>query len=269
MDITLVYETRIRGSSPLRSAGEKAQGGPPASGAGVDGFDPHFSDHSFCAKTRGMPIRTASRVAQRYLLAKGLPMGQTYQNPKVRIHRYSDLLQVTELVNAGKRGKKCPQMAIQLTYQFKGDKPAWFERITHEFLVYSRSSDPYAKMKAFITDLQVDFPGEIDMSERDLKGVEVEPYGQVFEFKIPLEDNKSSIEVMSSPTSFRVTNHWWATGPKGNGFYQDTSYHPDKKKDAVLFYGWMKDNASKIKGFKSMDDFRKLWGTLGVEYDYH
>lgn len=222
--------------------------------------------------SRVLQRRTSGRVAKRYLQAKGLAVGNKYQNPSVRIHRYSDQLKVTDLTDAGKRGKKVPEMHISLTYSYKGDKSAWFDRISGEFLDYATRSTPYARMKAFIKDLQVDYPGEISLTEDQLRGVDVEPFGEVYEFKIPLDDNKTTIEVTSSPTSFMVIHHSWMkhpTNPNGPGHFQDTGYHPASKKDAVTFYGWMKDNAAKLKTMKDMQFLRDLWNKLGVKYDYH
>jgi len=215
-------------------------------------------------KTKQMGLRVA-----RQFLARGLDRGRSFQNPKVRIHRYADGIMVTDLTNAGKRGKKVDEMYVTTTYNYKGDKQEWLGRQTAAYLDYINSSNPYAKIKALVKDLMYDFPDDIKLSESQHRGVDIEPYGEIFEFNFPMDDKKSAVKVKSSPTDFHVTDHHWMTRPDGGGFYQDTGYWPRKKKDAVVFYGWMKDNASKLKSFKSMQDYRDLWKKLGVDYDFH
>lgn len=218
-------------------------------------------------------VLTSQKVARRFL-AKGIPMGQTYQNPKIRLHRYRDHFRVQDLTFAGKRGKKVNDLYIGLNYSFEGDgkaQDAWLEDQGFQLLKRTRASNPYKEIKSYIEGLAKDIEG-VDVKETTMRGVDVEPYGQVYEFKINLEDGKSHIEVKSSPNDFRVTYHGWInhpTNPQGAGHYQDTSYYPAKKKDAGAFYGWMDDNAGKAMKFKSMDDFRKIWNTLGVRYDSH
>lgn len=195
-------------------------------------------------------------------------MGRTFQNEIVRIHRYRDMLQVTDLTNAGKRGKQCVEMTVQPSYSFKGDRDAWLDRISNEFV--DRAPRGLKSMKAFIKDLLVDFPGEISLEERTLKGITVEPYGEVFEFEIPQSDG-NIVQVRSSPIDFSVVHRGKLTHPttgKDMGF-QDTLYYPDKRKDAAVFYAWMKDNHQKARLHMTMDMFRELWRHLDIGYDYH
>ena len=215
------------------------------------------------------------RVAARYsvtrrFLASGLEVGRSFQNEKIRVHRYRDQLRVWDITNAGKRGKKVPELTVLLTRNYEGDPDDWFKRQTAELIeTYSKRPDPYGAFKALLRDLQVDFPEDINLHEEQLRGVDVEPYGEIFEFNIPL-DNKSSLRVEASPNSFLVVNHAWVTREgTDKGFFHDTSYRPVKVTDARAFYAWLKDNASKLKSFDNMDEFRDLWKTLNVQYDYH
>ncbi len=209
------------------------------------------------------------KVATRYLLAKGLEMGKTFQNEKVRVHRYRELLVVTDIRDAGKRGKKCLSFHTSPTYHYKGDTQEWLDKISGGLLDFVSSADPYSKMKGFITDIQKEFPGEVDLEERPLKSISVEPFGIRYDLKIPQDDGKSEIWVRANPIDFGVTSHYWHEGPQGKpGFHMDTLYSPDKRQDASVFYGWLRDNVSKINSF-TMDDFRQTWKTLGVRYDSH
>jgi hypothetical protein len=171
------------------------------------------------------------------------------------------------MTDAGKRGKKVRELTVSLTFNFEGDREAWFDRQTLEVLTYARSGDPYGKIKAFISDLRTDFPEDIEISEDSLRSVDVEPYGEVFEFDIPLADGVSSLQIKSSPTNFSVRDHAAMRGSKD--FFMDTGYYPAKKADAVVFYAWLKDNAEKPKSFKSISDLTSVWKKLGVNYRSH
>ncbi len=216
-------------------------------------------------------VATRHLVATRALIAlEGLGRGDTFQNENVRVHRYADLLTVTDLRNAGKRGKTCDQFSAEPTYAFKGNRQEWLGNMSSALLEYKNGSNPYSKMLSTIKDVLVDFPGEIQISETKLKAIEVEPYGVKFEVTIPREDGKSTLEVTSSPIDFSVRDHgWMASAFKGQGAYHDTFYVPNKRQDGIAFYGWMKDNASKVSTFKSIQDFLDLWKKLGVDYRTH
>lgn len=209
----------------------------------------------------------ASRVARRFL-AKGIPMGDTFQNEKVRIHRYRDLLVVTDLRDAGKRGKTVTELSIRPTYKYEGNLQTWLDRQTEAYMDFVTTANPLGAIASLVKDFQKEYPGEIDVSERSLKAIDVEPFGERFEFKIPL-DNGGTLSVRSSPIEFGVKHTSKHKGPKGNEFDMDTLYWPVKKKDAVLFYGWMKENSSKLKNIKSINDLTEIWQKLGVQYNSH
>jgi hypothetical protein len=208
------------------------------------------------------------RVAQRYLAARDLPMGKTFQNEQVRIWHGRELLKVTDLTNAGKRGKTCAEMTVTLTYDYEGDRLAWFDETADNML--NHVARGYVAVRHYVAFLQDQSPGEISVDFHSLKSINVEPYGEIFEFKVK-QPNGGSIDVKSSPIDFRVTNrHFFShpTDPK-KGFFQDTSYWPRKKKDAMVFYAWMRDQNGSAVRFINMNAIRDLWHKLGVVYDSH
>lgn len=209
------------------------------------------------------------RLAQHQLTAGSLPLGKTFQNELVRIHRYSNSLRVTDLTNAGKRGKKCDELTVMPTVDYEGDHDQWLARMAGLFL--DQAGGGYRAIFRFIKDVQHDFPTEISIEVESLRGIDVEPFGEIFEFEIP-QPNKAWIEVRVSPTDFRVINHAYMrhpTDPTKPGFIHDSRYFPMKREDAAAFYAWMKDNHARARRFMNMDMFRKTWQTLGVKYDYH
>ncbi len=217
-----------------------------------------------------------ARVFSRHVLAKqvkvaaSIGIGRSFQNEIVRIHRYSDVLEVTDITNAGKRGKKADQFTVQLSYAYKGDQNAWFERTSDSFVDLAQRGLP--AMRAYIKDLMHDFPGEIRVEERQIKAILVEPYGDKFEFRIPREGG-GHIEVRSSPIDFVVIDRWPIRDPvsgEPTKDYMDTGYHPIKRDDAAAFYAWVKDNHDKAKRtMNRMDLFRELWRHLAVNVRSH
>jgi hypothetical protein len=210
------------------------------------------------------------RVAHRYLTAKDLPLGKTFQSELVRIWHGREVIKVTDLTNAGKRGKTCAEMTVTLTYNFKGDSLAWFDETADNML--NHAGRGYEGVRGYAAYLQHASPSDVAVDIHALKSINVEPYGEIFEFKIK-QPNGGSIEVKSSPIDFRVTDRHYMqnpTSPPGKGgFFQDTSYWPRKKKDAMAFYAWMKENHGRARLFMNMDVIRKTWADLGIAYDSH
>jgi hypothetical protein len=210
------------------------------------------------------------RVAQRYLAARGLPMGKTFQNENVRIHRFREVLKVTDLTNAGKRGKSCTEVTMQFTADFEGDRDEFLDAFTDMLMEASREGFDTVRriLNLYHRD---DRRGQIALDYQQLKSINVEPFGEIFEFTIK-QPGQASIDVKVSPTDFSVVNHAWMTHPTDPsvpGFIHDSRYYPVKKKDAMAFYAWMKENHERARRFMNMDMFRKVWTTLGVKYDYH
>lgn len=209
------------------------------------------------------------RVAQRYLSARGLAMGKTFQNENVRIHRFRELLRVTDLTNAGKRGKTCGQITLQFTANFEGDRDEYLDQVTD--VLMDSAAQGYDAVRNYLNFQKQELRrGQIALDYEILKSINVEPFGEVFEFVIR-QPGKASLEVKSSPTDFRVVNHAWMKNQHDpeKGFIHDTMYWPRKKKDAMAFYAWMKENHERARRFMNMDMFRQTWKALGVDYDSH
>lgn len=213
----------------------------------------------------------ANRVASRFVLAAGIPLGKTWEKGDVRVHRYSDHYLVTDLVNAGKRGKKVRQMTIALTHAYKGDRARWMEHMGTEFVGYAN----YDRIKAFIGDILHDYPGEIRINETEVRGVDVNPGGfEKVEFDIV--DRDWSLTVKAELDDFLVVHRHRLRGPTrpdepandDGTMFQDTMYYSGNKAGAKVFYNWLRANLNNAKGM-NLDDFRKLWRELKIPYDSH
>lgn len=211
----------------------------------------------------------ANLVVARHLKAN-IPLGREIENGSVRIHRYRDLFMVTDLTNAGKRGKKVNQASISPSYSFKGDREAWFDRMGDAIASYTR----YSQVLAFFRDILVDYPGEIDISENTERGVDVRPGGLT---KIRLQTSKkpdgSHMVIESNPLDWSVKSVAVQESPKGGTFNMDTLYRPAgsktvAEKGAAIFNKWLTENLSRVNKMTILE-LRKVWSDLGVQYDYH
>lgn len=200
--------------------------------------------------------------------AGAIPRGKTVEVGSVRIHRYNDSFQVTDLTNAGKRGKRVRVMSLSPSYSYPGKPEDWMEGMSRALPEFPS----YDAVKAFIKDVLHDHPGEINLSESEKRGVDVNPGGtEKIHFATSL-----GIEVTALPDEFIVKStvplrqkrpDEPANDRPGETF-QDTLYYEAGKKDAAVFYNWLKANRAEAERM-TLADFRKLWSTLGVRYDYH
>ncbi len=205
----------------------------------------------------------AQRVVARYLVARGIGLGKTWENGRVRIHRYANFYKVWDLANAGKRGKKVRVMRISPNVRYERE---WLETqgkfITHH--------GTYDAIKRFYQDLLHDFPGEISVEEHQERGIDVLP-GGTRTIKLKWSMGTTNLSLEATPLDFGVTSSvLMGANEKGQGgFRQDTLYWPRKKADAKRFYGWLAgEGEGKVKRMDIMA-LRKLWSSIDVQYDFH
>lgn len=160
-------------------------------------------------------------------------------------------------------------MSLAPTYEYKGKPAEWMDRMSKALPDYPS----YDKIKSFISDVLKDFPGEISLRETEVRGVDVNPGGtEKIEFS-----TANGIRLKALPDDFSLISTWKLTDREnpnqpandaGEGEkFQDTMYYPASKKDAKVFYNWLKANQPEAKKM-TLDDFRKLWQSIGVKYDY-
>lgn len=204
----------------------------------------------------------ARRVVARYMAAN-LEVGRTIFTEGLRIHRYADNLRITDMVNAGKRGKKVDEMNVGVSLWNDDQKDTILKAITNVIV----HDDSYQQAKAHVVKLQAEHP-EIKFDEISMRGIDVEPMGTTIKLsdKFP---NGTILSIQASPHSFQVSNSVPFGGENGKpSFRQDTLYWPVKKTDGIIFYGWLKDNISKAAKM-DMSELRQTWEALGVRWNSH
>lgn len=210
-----------------------------------------------------MAAPSPSRVASRHLRARGpLQVGRTVlsDNGLLRIHRYSHAVVVTDLVNAGKRGKRCMEARLWDTDMLRSPE---VEGDLENILSGITDSPTYAaavnRMRGFVTAVEMFHP-EVGippkLEERELRGVDVAPSG----FS-PILIETDSISLESDYDTFTVrdkkdTNNLPTCIPATRG----------GKEDVKAFYRWVMDNQSAIQ---RMSYYEVLSGMESAGIRYH
>jgi hypothetical protein len=210
-----------------------------------------------------------ARVAQHFVQA-AVDVGRTVFTPQnLKIHRYSESVEITDMTNAGKRGKKVEQMHVTVGHMASELVDGTIKSLTTDILHMN-----YGQVKAHVEQImhQQKAQGIHDgfrLSEVTLRGVDVEPMGTTIEITNKFPDG-GYLEIETSPHDFRVKDSTpiHAPGKPAHGLHQDTSYWPVKKPDGIAFYGWAKDNLSKLHGI-NIQQLINIWNQLGVHYDSH
>ena len=197
----------------------------------------------------------ASRAA-----SETIATGKTVEVGTVRIHRYADSFQITDLANAGKRGKSVKVLSVSPSALLTPRKQEWLEQAARSLL----GLRSYDAVKSFAEKAARDLPDIIRLSESEKRGVDVNPAGME---KIQISAYNLKITALPDVFSLHAQRLVKRNDDPGAYFYQDTFYHQKKKKDAALFHAWLKENRAQAEQM-TLADFRRLWGELGVRYDY-
>lgn len=180
-----------------------------------------------------------------------LRVGETWENDKFRVHRYASSLVVTDLTNAGKRGKKVDEFALYgLDMRLLPQ-----EGIVDEIMMLVQRGDGWNRILQAAKEAEVLGAG---LEVRSPRGIDVLPGGTK-----PVELKTPSLWIRSDPKDFLVRD------------LRDTINEPTlipptsgAKTAATKFYAWIKDNQDKIKSL----DFRgiqKAMSSAGIGYHYY
>ena len=219
-------------------------------------------------KNRVVDAQLAERVALRHFLA--LEVGGDFFTEHLKLHHFHGSLTITDMTNAGKRGKKV--RTLTMVPNSHGNDELAGKVIKHA--VNSILHMTYDHAKAALEKVLQDQQGRgqvnlFELHETAVRGIDVEPMGITIklEKKFP---NGTIVSIHASPHEFRVTNSVVisAPGKTADGFRQDTNYWSVGKKDGILFYGWITDNLSHVANMTILD-LQKVWDSLGARYDSH
>lgn len=189
-----------------------------------------------------MIARAKREAAERVAL---LQVGNGFEDERrmLRFHRYMDSLRVTDLTNAGKRGKKVKQFVVTGLQLTKGIENEMVDQVTRA----SSFKDALKKAKDWV-DAVSENASYVHLYESEDRGVDVTPAG----FK-PISVDGKYVYIDAEYKTFRIRD-------KEDQYNLPTCIPAIKggKKDIKVFYRWVKDNQTKLKGMKFREVVRAL-----------
>lgn len=208
-------------------------------------------------------MNLAQRVASRHILAL-LDIGRGMFTEHLKIHRFSDSVRITDMTNAGKRGKKVRELAVIAGYH----NDALKDKILKQ-AVASIVHMEYDQAKSHLEKIGEKHPGLFRLAETAMRGIDVEPMGTTFNLEKKFPDGEV-VQIKSSPHEFLVKDSKpiSAEGKPAHGFMQDTLYYNRGKESGIVFYAWLKENLS-LGGNMNILELMKVWDSLGVKWDSH
>jgi len=208
-------------------------------------------------------MNIVKRVVARHVLAL-LDIGRGVFTENLKIHRFSDSVRVTDMVNAGKRGKKVRELAIIAGYHNDALKDKILKQAITSIVHMN-----YDQAKAHLEKIGDTHPGLFTLSETSMRGIDVEPMGTAFNLEKKFPDGEV-IAIKASPHEFLVKDSKpiRAEGKPAHGMMQDTLYWNRGKESGIVFYAWMKENLS-LAGNMNILELMKVWDSLGVRFDSH
>ena len=217
---------------------------------------------AYCQAPQPSRQLLASKLRDLSERVAGLGVGRgTFTDKGLKIHHYRGSLKITDMANAGKRGKKVRVLTVWSNRPNDDETDALLEKAVEHLLHLD-----YDGVKRKLEDVQEQYGQGLKLDETILRGVDVEPEGTKITLGKKFPDG-SSIEITASPHEFRVTDRHFFPTEKG-GFHQDTMYWGNKKQDGIMFYGWLKDNLAAASNM-TLDQLRDVWNKLGIRYDSH
>jgi hypothetical protein len=124
-------------------------------------------------------LRRRGYLAENEVLAEEMPIGKTLETSAIRVHRFASSFHVTDMTNAGKRGKKVNEFSLYDLDYIKDPKTL---RLISQFASQVHRAKTYKQALAMARGVVDQFkknPQGIGpkIQERELKGVDVAPSG--------------------------------------------------------------------------------------------
>lgn len=193
-------------------------------------------------------------------------LGREVEVGTIRIHRWSDQISITDLTNAGKRGKKVEEVWVSV-----GPAASAGEQVRLDMLSKSLQKHPtFVRVLDALDGIEKIVPGAHKVHKCTLRGVDVTPAG---EMKLRLSGASplggGSFRLEASGSEWRLVTTY-PCGP-GGAYGHDTTYcqargKPQAKKESKIVRAWMVANLAKISKM-SPGDARSAISDLGVVMD--
>ena len=188
---------------------------------------------------------------------KMLNAGDTLERQDYRIHRYVDSLHLTDLTNAGKRGKKVQELWVSWWRGSVGEGNLL--SMLHDWFEFATRAPSFKALAATIETGLSELKSEgtsVESGWNTHRGVDVMPGG----FK-KLTIHTDEFYLSAEYDGFRVKD-------MQDRYNEPTCISRGGKKDIKQFYRWVKDNESKLKRMTFQDVIRSMRDE-GIDYHYY
>jgi hypothetical protein len=194
-----------------------------------------------------------------------LQVGRTIlsDNGMLRIHRYESTVVVTDLTNAGKRGKRCMEARLWDTDMIRDPEVVSdMERILSTLADSPTYQAAANRLRGFVVSVEMFSSGTVGIppkfDERELRGVDVTPAGFA-----PVEVETDEFSLRSDYNDFVIRDH-----KDKNNLPTCIPAAKGGKEDVKAFYRWVRDNESRLRSMTYRDVLRGM-DAAGIRYhDY-
>jgi len=190
--------------------------------------------------------------------ARGLPVGKTLENESWRVHRFANALRITDLTNAGKRGKRCIQYSV-IDNVPRHDSLVMVDVVEAVTLAAKREVSAQQMELVIrghiVSDDMFSKAPTLQFEEDTLRGVDVMPGGFV-ELNLDLQ----YVRVEAGYDRFTIRDK-----VDQNNLPTCIPAISGGKKSIPVFYRWVEDNLRSIKTMKYHEVLSEM-GKLGIKY---
>lgn len=195
-----------------------------------------------------------SNVIDSIVLEEGLAIGQTLETPVLRVHRYSGSISVTDLTNAGKRGKMVDDFTL---YDLQWTEDPAVRGLVEKFASQLSTMKSYRSAlvmaKGLVAAARRMGSSRPNIEEHKQKGVRVRPVGSP-----EITINTSYIYGYADGQQFTVRDK--------KDLANEPTIMQRGKRSASQFYKWIRKNEKRVNSM----DFRDIINALKKEkIDYH
>ena len=208
----------------------------------------------------GMSLTETNRylgeVLDSMVLEEGLAIGQTIETPVLRVHRYSGSISVTDLTNAGKRGKMVDDFTL---YDLDWIEDPSVKGIVEKFASQLGTMKSYRSAlvmaKGLVAAARRMGSSRPNIEEHKQKGVRVRPVGSP-----EIVINTSYIVGYADGQRFSVKD-------KGDPMNEPTIMQRGKQ-SASQFYKWIRKNDKRVNSM-NFSDIRNALNKEKIDYHYY